>query len=173
MNLDYTYLISFFSLLLRLFFLSLISFEILLPRFRDTALSFKWKSDFHTELKSSLVMAGSFAFAILFLIVLDAFSSESPSLLVLNLLLDCLLLASVLALLFLPKTYGLAENGVYLNGFIIPWGEIEVAEKREGMLILKRTGWWREDKRLLLPANGEMRDRVMKEIKERIAIRDD
>jgi len=173
MNLDYTYLISLFSLLLRLFFLSLISFEIVLPRFRDTAFRFEWKSDFHTELKSGLVMAGSFALAIVFLIVLDIFSSKSPSLLVLNLLLDCLLLASVLSLLFLPKTYGLAEKGIYLNGLIIPWEEIEVAEKREGMFILKRTGWWREDKRLLLPADGEIRDRVLKNIKERIAIKDD
>ena len=164
---DYIHAISFFSIILRFFFLLMVFLEILLPRLRHTILKIEWKSNVREEMNTSVMMASLFAFAILLLIALDVLS-YGGFLLFLRLLLDSSLIISVVFLLLMPKVYGIAERGIYLNGTVIPWEMIEKTQKRENMLLLKLKGWWREDKRLILPQDTDMGRMVMEEISKRI-----
>ena len=157
------------SLLLKLFFLSVTTFELLLPRLDRIELTHYWKTDFRLELAAWALEGGAFLFSIGFLLFLDFLAAaDSWVPFYVTLLLDSALLLSIVLLLFSPKKVGIAPKGVYLNGWVVQWGNIEEVGQKGNKVVLRRKGALRESKSFHLPVEKEKAEKVLNEIKEKV-----
>ena len=161
--------LAYVSLVLKLFFISFIAFELMLPRFQKIKLEIFWKSDIHSEMGAKTVEAGSFLFSLLFLFALDYMAIDDSGIpFTVSIFLDIGLIISIFLLLFLPKLYGITKDGVYLSGWLVSWGSIDRVEEKEKKVVLVRKGIIWENKSFPLPQNKEKAKDVLREMKLKV-----
>lgn len=122
------------------------------------SLSLSWTTDLSTELQHFAITGNSFLFSIGLLLGLDFIARDDSWMpFFATIVFDLLLLILILALLYSPKTYGLTKEGIYHQGLILKWKDIEKVDDTSARLKITTKGWYRENPMYPLPKDREMR----------------
>ncbi len=158
------------SLLLKLFFIGAVFYDLLLPRLVKITLIESWKTEVRKEITSWAVEGGAFIGCIMILISFDWMIAEDSWIpFLLTFLLDIALIIAILVLLFFPKENGISENGVYLHGWVIPWSEVVHIRDKGDTVVIERKGFFKENKVCSLPEDKQRVKVIMKLITSGLA----
>lgn len=144
------------SLLLKIFFIGAIAYDLILPRLVNVSLIESWKTRIREELTNWALECGAFIGCIMILISFDWMIAEDSWIpFLVTILLDIGLIIAIVILLFIPKENGISENGIYLHGWVIPWIEVENIREKGDTVIIERKGFLKEKKVLGLPEDKQ------------------
>ena len=131
-----------------------------------------WTTDLATEMAHTAVTGGAFLFCIGLLLGFDLMvRGDSWIPFPVTVALDLLILGLIIALLFSPKAYAVMPGGIVRQGSVLGWKDIGDAEDAGSGLKITTRAWYRENPRLPLPKDRELRIRIMDLVREYLRTR--